>query len=163
MKNALVYNRKSRGELEDLQKHKRELLFYCERHHFNYTYFEEIASSVDEERIEYLKLIKEIESAKYDVLVITDLSRLTRNLKQQLELFELLEKFNMIVHSLLDGIINPSDSMGEMMSVIKGMFNQSAYKETSKKMHLGRLQSARAGKWVGVPPYGYKKNKETLL
>lgn len=162
MTRALVYNRKSRGELEDLQKHKQELLSYCIKNEFEYVYFEEIASSVDEERAEYLKLLKEIQSGKYDILIITDLSRLTRNLKQQLELFELLESNNMIVHSLLDGIINPQDSMGEMMSVIKGMFNQSSYKETSKKMHLGRLQSVRNGKWVGSAPYGYIKDKNTL-
>ncbi|MFD1387657.1 recombinase family protein [Oceanobacillus oncorhynchi subsp. oncorhynchi] len=160
---AIIYNRKSRGELEDLQKFKQELITYCKKDNFNYTYLEEIASSVDKERTEYLKLLNEIKSDKYDALVITDLSRLTRNLKQQIEIFELLVEYNMVVHSLLDGIINPSDSMGELMSVIKGVFNQSAYKETSRKMHLGRLQTARKkGTWIGSAPYGYKKVKETF-
>lgn len=163
MESALCYNRKSRGELTDLLKHKQELLDYCKRHNFKPTYFEEIASSVDEEREEYLKLIKEIQSGKYHILVITDLSRLTRDLEQQIKLFKLLTKHKMVIHSLLDGIIDPAEKTNKMLGVIKGLFNDIAYEETSEKMHLGRLQSVRKGKFVGTPPYGYKKNKEMVL
>ncbi|CAM5187807.1 hypothetical protein UACE39S_04921 [Ureibacillus acetophenoni] len=159
---ALVYNRKSRGELEDLSKHKKELLDYCERNNFNPMYFEEIGSSVDSDREEFIKLIKEIKTGKYDVLVITDLSRLTRDLETQIKLFKLLTNYNMTIHSLMDGKINPAESTNKMMGILKGLFNESAYEETSKKMHLGRLQSARDGKWVGQVPYGYKKNKEAM-
>ena len=159
---ALAYNRKSRGELEDLAKHKNELMDYCERNKFKTTYFEEIGSSVNSERIEYVKLLDEIKTGVYDVLVITDLSRLTRDLEQQIKLFKLLTKFDMVIHSLMDGIINPAESTNKMLGVLKGLFNESTYEETSKKMHLGRLQSARSGKWVGQPPYGYVKDKDTL-
>ncbi|OZT14413.1 hypothetical protein CHN50_02240 [Priestia aryabhattai] len=159
---ALVYNRKSRGELEDLLKLKKELLDYCKSNNIKSTYFEEIGSSVDSERTEYTKLIKEIQTGKYDILVISDLSRLTRDLEQQLGLFKLLTKHDMVIHSLLDGIIDPTEKANKMMSVFKGFLNEMVYEETSEKMHLGRLISVREGKWVGVPPYGYKKNKETL-
>ncbi len=159
---AIVYNRKSRGELEDLQKFKKELLDYCKRNGFKPTYFEEIGSSVSSERVEYTKLINEIKTGKYEVLVITDLSRLTRDLEQQIKLFKLLTKQDMIIHSLLDGVINPAESTNKMLGVLKGLFNESAYEETSKKMHLGRLQSAREGKFVNQAPYGYRKDKESL-
>jgi DNA invertase Pin-like site-specific DNA recombinase len=163
MESALCYNRKSRGELTDLSKHKQELLEYCKRHNFKPTYYEEIASSVNEEREEYLKLIKEIQSGEYHILVITDLSRLTRDLEQQIKLFKLLTKHKMVIHSLLDGIIDPAEKTNKMLGVIKGLFNDIAYEETSEKMHLGRLQSVRKGKWVGNPPYGYKKAKDMTL
>jgi DNA invertase Pin-like site-specific DNA recombinase len=163
MNTALCYNRKSRGELADLEKHKHELLDYCKRNKFKPTYFEEIASSVDDEREEYLKLINEIQTDKYHVLVITDLSRLTRDLEQQIRLFKLLTKHKMVIHSLLDGIIDPAEKTNKMLGVIKGLFNDIAYEETSEKMHLGRLQSVRNGKFVGNPPFGYKKNKEMVL
>jgi site-specific DNA recombinase len=163
MESALCYNRKSRGELTDLLKHKQELLDYCKRHNFKPNYYEEIASSVDEEREEYLKLIGEIKTDKYQILVITDLSRLTRDLEQQIKLFKLLTKHKMVIHSLLDGIIDPAEKTNKMLGVIKGLFNDIAYEETSEKMHLGRLQSARKGKFVGSPPYGYKKNSEMIL
>ncbi|WP_394190561.1 recombinase family protein [Paenisporosarcina quisquiliarum] len=159
---ALVYNRKSRGEDEDLLKFKKELLEYCEREGFKYKYFEEIGSSRNREREEYTKLISEIKTGKYDVLVISDLSRLTRDLEQQIMIFKLLTNHNMVIHSILDGFIDPTEKANKMWGVIKGLFNEVAYEETSEKMHLGRLISAREGKWVGVPPYGYKKNKEAL-
>lgn len=163
MESALCYNRKSRGELTDLLKHKQELFDYCKKHNFEPTYFEEIASSVDVEREEYLKLIKEIQSGKYHILVITDLSRLTRDLEQQLKLFKLLTKYKMVIHSLLDGVIDPAEKTNKMLGVIKGLFNDIAYEETSVKMHLGRLQSVRKGKFVGTPPYGYIKNEDMVL
>jgi site-specific DNA recombinase len=163
MESALCYNRKSRGELTDLLKHKQELLDYCKRHNFKPNYYEEIASSVDEEREEYLKLIDEIKTDKYQILVITDLSRLTRDLEQQIKLFKLLTKHKMVIHSLLDGIIDPAEKTNKMLGVIKGLFNDIAYEETSEKMHLGRLQSVRKGKFVGSPPYGYIKTKEMIL
>ncbi|MED3562220.1 recombinase family protein [Bacillus xiapuensis] len=163
MESALCYNRKSRGELTDLLKHKEELLDYCKRNNYKPTYFEEIASSVDDEREEYLKLINEIKSGKYHILVLTDLSRLTRDLEQQIKLFKLLTKHKMVIHSLLDGKIDPAEKTNKMLGVIKGLFNDIAYEETSEKMHLGRLQSARKGKFIGSPPYGYKKNKDMVL
>jgi DNA invertase Pin-like site-specific DNA recombinase len=163
MESALCYNRKSRGELTDLLKHKQELLDYCKRHNFKPTYYEEIASSVDDEREEYLKLINEIKTDKYQILVITDLSRLTRDLEQQIKLFKLLTKHKMVIHSLLDGIIDPAEKTNKMLGVIKGLFNDIAYEETSEKMHLGRLQSVRKGKFVGTPPFGYRKTSELIL
>lgn len=162
MNRALAYNRKSRGLLEDLQKFKQELMDYCKRNEFETNYFEEIASSVDSDREEYIKLINEIKTGKYDVLVITDLSRLTRDLEQQIKLFKLLTKYNMIIHSLLDGVIDPAEKTNKMMGVIKGLFNDIAYEETSEKMHIGRLMSVKKGKWVGQCPYGYTKDKETM-
>lgn len=77
------------------------------------------------------------------MLVIIDLSRLTRDLKTQLELFELLEEYGMEIHSILDGRIDPKNSSNEILLVIKGIFNQASYKEISRKMMLGRLQAAK--------------------
>jgi site-specific DNA recombinase len=162
MTTALIYNRKSRGEDDDLLKFKKEMIAYCDKERFRYEYFEEIGSSKDHERGEYTKLKNEIKTGKYNILVIIDLGRLTRDLEQQLKLFRLLTKHNMVIHSVLEGPIDPKEKANKMTSVIKGLFNEIAYEETSEKMHLGRLISAREGKWVGVPPYGYKKNKETL-
>jgi site-specific DNA recombinase len=159
---ALAYNRKSRGDVSDLQKLKKELMDYCKRNGFKTTYFEEIGSSVNSEREEYVKLINEIKTGKYDVLVITDLSRLTRDLEEQLKLFKLLNNHDMVIHSLLDGIINPKEKTNKMLGVLKGAFNELVFEETSEKMHLGRLLSAREGKWVTPAPYGYKKNKDTM-
>lgn len=69
----------------------------------------------------------------------------------------------MEIYSLLDGVINPSNSSNEILSVIKGIFNQTAYKETSKKMALGRVQSARKGKFVPRAPLGYEKDNDSRL
>lgn len=163
MKKALVYNRKSRGDLEDLSKHEKELQDYCKRNNFESRYFEEIGSSKDDSRAEYVKLLDEIATNKYEVLVITDLSRLTRDLEHQLKLFKILTNHNMIIHSVMDGIIDPKDQTNKMLSTIKGLFNESAYEETSRKMALGRLQSVRAGKYIVAAPFGYKKNSEMKL
>ncbi|WP_040285201.1 recombinase family protein [Sporosarcina koreensis] len=161
--NAIIYNRKSRGTEEELQKNKTEMIDYCTKNDFTYRYLEEIGSSVDDERKGYIELISYVKTGQYDAIVIMELSRLTRNLKQQLELFEILTENQVVIHAVLDNdIIDPSNQMNEMMSIFKGTFNQLAYKETAKKMHLGRLQSARQGKWLNSTPYGYRKNPETL-
>lgn len=85
MKTGLAYNGKSRGDIEDLSKNKKELLDYCKQNNFRVQYFEEIGSSVDSSRAEYVKLINEIKTGKYEILIIVDLSRLTRDLEQQIK------------------------------------------------------------------------------
>ncbi|WP_144549682.1 recombinase family protein [Bacillus sp. X1(2014)] len=161
---GLLYNRKSRGENEDLQKFKKELYEYCKKNNIDPThYFEEIGSSKDDEREAYNQLINHIKTGKFQVLVISDLGRLTRDLEQQLKLFKLLVKHKMVIHSLLDGTIDPAEKTNKMMGVLKGVFNEMVYEETSEKMHLGRLLSARDGKYIGTPPYGYKKNKNLQI
>lgn len=161
---GLLYNRKSRGEIENLQKLRKELYDYCKKTNIKTEhYFEEIGSSMDSERTAYTELINAIKTGKHDVLVISDLSRLTRDLEEQLSLFKLLAKHNMIIHTLLEGIINPTEKANKMMSVFKGFMNQMAYEETSEKMTLGRLISVREGKYVGSPPYGYRKNNDLQI
>lgn len=161
---AIIYNRKSRGTEEDLLKNKKEMIDYCKKNNFKFTYLEEIGSSIDEEREGYQKLIDLVNTKQYQVIVVMELSRLTRSLKIQLELFDILTENNVVIHSVLDNdIIDPSNQMNEMMSIFKGTFNQMAYKETAKKMHLGRLQSAREGKWLNAAPYGYTKGPDMKL
>ncbi|MBS4194362.1 recombinase family protein [Lederbergia citri] len=161
---AIIYNRKSRGTEEELQKNKNEMIAYCKKNNFDYDYLEEIGSSVDEEREGYQKLLNLINTGKYQIIVVMELSRLTRSLKQQLELFDILTENGVIIHAVLDNdIIDPSNQMNEMMSIFKGTFNQMAYRETSKKMHLGRIQSAREGKFVNAPPFGYSKGPDMKL
>lgn len=161
---AIIYNRKSRGGIEELHKNRIDMIEYCKRKEFEYVYLEEIASSVDDERESYRELINYVETGEFNVIVTLDLSRLTRSLKHQLELFEILSANNVIIHTILDNeIIDTTNQMSEMMSIFKGTFNQMAYRETARKMNFGRLQSVKQGRYVGIAPFGYSKNEEMKL
>lgn len=161
---AIIYDRKSRGEEEDLQKRKQDLIDLANGLGVtNPKYYGEVASSKSNDREDYLNVLKEIKSGQHQFLVIPSLSRITRDFEEQIKLLGLLTKNKMVIHSLTDGFIDPADKTNKLMATIKGLFNEYEYEETSKKMHFGRLQTARKkGTWVGVAPYGYKKNKESL-
>jgi site-specific DNA recombinase len=161
---AIIYDRKSRGEDGDLARRKQDLVDLANGlGATKHKYFGEVASSKNNDREDYLNVIIEIKSGKHDFLIIPSLSRITRDFEEQIKLLKLLTNNDMVIHSLTDGVINPADTANKMLAAIKGLFNEYEFEETSKKMHFGRLSSARKGKWVGVPPYGYKKNKETLI
>ena len=78
MKRVAVYLRKSRGDVEDLEKHKMQLLDICQKNNYSYDLYEEIGSSDTlEERPQMNKLLDNIN--KYSRVLVVALDRLSRN------------------------------------------------------------------------------------
>ncbi|MCP9301204.1 recombinase family protein [Bacillus halotolerans] len=81
IKRVAIYLRKSRnneGE-ETLAKHRKRLLDIAKKYNWETKLFQEVGSSMDENRPEYQKMICEIKENLFDAVLSVNLSRVTRD------------------------------------------------------------------------------------
>ncbi len=84
IKRVAIYLRKSRNnegeETEDtLAKHRKRLLDIAEKNNWEIKLFQEVGSSMDENRPEYQKMICEIKENLFDAVLSVNLARVTRD------------------------------------------------------------------------------------
>lgn len=102
----------------------------------------------------FQKLLRGVQEGAFDVVVIDDLSRLTRDFGDQIKLYELL-KFNEIeLVSVSDGI--SSEDPGAKSSFhLKGMVNEMSNTGHANRTRRGQVERVRAGFSTGDKCYGY--------
>jgi len=167
MKNRVVlYIRVSTEEQAkegfSLEAQEETLARYCELH--NYTvvdkYIDDGKSGKNIDRPAMQELIKHSTQGKFDIVLVWKLSRLSRNLKDILQLIEDFEKYNISLLSLSEQFDSKVPSGNLMLQMIGGFaeFERNTIVENVK---LGMNQRARLGKWNGGRILGYDiVNKE---
>ena len=90
-----IYLRKSRGDIEDLNKHKETLIELCNNNSWKYDLYEEIGSSATLERPELSKLLSNINN--YTKVVVMALDRLSREELGQATITNLFRENNIEV------------------------------------------------------------------
>ena len=115
-------------------------------------------------RPSFIKLKKDIEQGKIDMVITKDLSRLGRD---YIDTGYYLEKYfpskNVRYISVNDGIDtfskNSNNDIGPFMSVVNDMYA----KDISKKVRTVKRTKAEKGEFIGAfAPYGYKKNPSDI-
>jgi site-specific DNA recombinase len=161
-----IYLRLSReksniGENEDsLINHREELVRLAENNNYNYTIYEEIASSMDAQREQYNKMLRNVRAGLHCKILVMDEDRLTRSLEEKLRLYKELGRLNTLIQTPRD-IIDPMDSNQKIMTVMKGLFSEMEYESISKRQIEVKLQIAKRGGYSGKVPLGYGKDKAT--
>ncbi len=162
IKDVAIYLRKSRGEEEDLEKHKEELIDLCSYNNWKYTLYEEIGSSADiEYRSELKKLLHDIKEDLYDAVVVIDKDRLSREQSGQALINKTLIENNclIITPSKIYDLSNDNDIL---MSEVEDLMARFEYRMTSKRFKRGKKRGAKMGNWVnGVPPFPYEYDSKT--
>lgn len=159
MKKA-IYLRKSRGVIEDLEKHKRILLKLCKENKWDYDLYEEIASSEKlEERKQLTKLLDNI--IYYDGVVCIHMDRLSRNELHQALITQILREHNVKVITL-----NKTYDFNKENDILLGDFEKLIARQelrlTKTRLRRGKVSAFEKGLWVnGFPPMPYVYNKET--
>ena len=115
-------------------------------------------------RPSFIKLKKDIEQGKINMVITKDLSRLGRD---YIDTGYYLEKYfpskNVRYISVNDGIDtfskNSNNDIGPFMSVVNDMYA----KDISKKVRTVKRTKAEKGEFIGAfAPYGYKKNPSDI-
>lgn len=165
-----MYLRKSRvdAELESLgdgntlERHKTILLNFCKKSNIeiSHIYREIVSGESIESRPEMQKLLKDVETGKWDGIVVTDIDRLARGdtVDQGIIIRALKLRNTKIItpHKTYD----PSCDIDEEYLDFNLFFSRREYKTITRRIQRGRLQSAKEGKFLGSqPPYGYDKVK----
>ncbi|CAH0222923.1 hypothetical protein SRABI96_02457 [Peribacillus sp. Bi96] len=165
-KDVAIYLRLSReksnvGENEDsLINHREELIRLAEKNIYNYTIYEEIASSMDKQREQYNKMLRNLRAGLHCKVLVMDEDRLTRSLEEKLRLYRELGRLGILVQTPRE-IIDPMDSNQKIMTVMKGLFSEMEYESISKRQIEVKLQIAKRGGYSGKVPLGYGKDKAT--
>ena len=177
----VVYTRKSSKDKDEnhqaysLERQRRDVLGYLERHskveldprrHFEWEgvagidWFSEDASAKKTGRIQFNEMVRQTEKNKFDVLLCTDLSRLSRNALDSGRLVQLLEPYNDKKHTHLqevrtvDKIFHntPTDkfTLALFFSVAKFENDQRA-----KNTESGMRRKKEDGGTTGKAPIGY--------
>jgi site-specific DNA recombinase len=97
----------------------------------------------------------------FDGIVVWKVDRLSRRMRDLLELVDYLKSCGVTVKSSTEPI-DPSTPMGECVFNMMGNFAQMEQRMLVERVKLGLRRRWEQGKWKGgVPPYGYDYNRET--
>lgn len=169
IKDVAMYLRKSRGEEEDLDKHRTALEDICRIKGWRWIEYSEIGSSDSIDlRPEMKRLLKDIEDDLYDAVIVMDLDRLSRgDGEDQARIKRVMRKSEtrLVTTNNIYDFTNEND---EMQTDLLSVFARHEYKTIKKRLTRGKKQGSRKGDWTnGTPPYPYvyqewfdEKNKE---
>lgn len=119
------------------------------------TFADAAISGSDATRPQYQALLAAAGRQDFDVLLLEDLSRLTRDSVEQERTIRRLEFHGTRIIGVKDGY----DSQSKARKVhrgIKGLMNELHLDDLSEKTHRGLEGQAIKGYWCGGRPYGYR-------
>lgn len=108
------------------------------------------------------QLINDIRAHKIDIVLIYKLDRLSRNVKNVLELVELFGEYGVTLFSLTENI-DLSSPFGRAALKMSATFSELERDTITERMMLGKIAKAKSGKfsWSGNIPFGYRYDKAT--
>ena len=156
---AVTYSRFSSdaqraSSIEDQQRN-------CQRRadHEGWTIVDEYAdhaiSGSDSRRPQYQAMLKAATRGEFDVLLIDDQSRLTRDALESEKTFRKLEFSGIRIVGVSDGYDSTSKSR-RIQRGFKAIMNETFLDDLRERVHRGHMGQALKGRWNGGRPYGYK-------
>jgi site-specific DNA recombinase len=111
-------------------------------------------SAKDTDRPAFQQLISDIEANKIDTVVVTKLDRITRSLKDLIQLKELFDDYDVSFVSITQNL-DTSNALGKFSFYILGLVAQLEREMTAERVADDMVARAIRGKWNGgVVPDG---------
>ena len=168
IRHVAVYVRKSRvgqdeSEFVALEKHRRQLLDFVEKHKMEYTLFEEVVSGTSIERTEFNKMLNVVKLGAVDGIVVINWDRLGRNELDGILLRQALQDTETLVVQLDPFEIINLNNDGDMdKSAMMTFFAAWEARQIKRRLKAGKIRGALLGKWVNPTiPFGYVRDKST--
>lgn len=143
---------------------KEKLLHYANAQSYDVidTYADEGYSGKSLLRPAVERLITDVKARKVDIVLIYKLDRLSRHVKDVLELVELFEQYKVTLYSLNENL-DLSSPFGRAALKMSATFSELERETIVERMEMGKIARAKSGKYTcpGKSPFGYKLNKET--
>ncbi|WP_205598612.1 recombinase family protein [Clostridium niameyense] len=110
-------------------------------------------------RPEYQRLLKEIKTNKFDVLICYRLDRISRNVSDFSSTLELLQEYDVDFVSIKEQF-DTSTPMGRAMVYISSVFAQLERETIAERVRDNMLELAKSGRWLGgQTPLGFNSEK----
>jgi site-specific DNA recombinase len=157
---AVTYSRYSNEEhqratsIEDQQRNCRKRA-EAEGWRIVAEYADKGVSGTDNRRPQYLRMQAAAATKEFDVLLLEDLSRFSRDSVNQETVIRRLEFQGIRIISVSDGYDSTSKAR-KMLRGFKGMMNEMFIDDLRDKIHRGQTGVALKGQWAGGRAYGYK-------
>lgn len=166
------YLRKSRldleaerhGDLQTLERQKQILLDFAKRNNIPLSkiYKEVVSGESIDARPEMQKLLEEVESGKWEGVLVVEVERLARgDTIDQGIVSRAFKRHNTKIITPIK-TYEPDNEFDEEYFEFGLFMSRREYKVITRRIQRGRTQSAKEGKFLSsVPPYGYDKVKLT--
>ncbi|MGP4071294.1 recombinase family protein [Piscibacillus sp. B03] len=165
IKNVAIYLRKSRnneGEEteETLQKHKQRLLEIATKNNWKYQLFQEVGSSMNENRPEYSRMLEALKEGLFDAVLSVNLARVTRDDAEAPKFMNLIRNEDILFVTDSEKIYDLENQDDWKILKFHGFMDNMEYENIKAQLRKGKKDSAKLGKWSnGTPNYGYVYNK----
>lgn len=162
-KRAAIYVRESTN-FQDPESQLKECIQYCEKNLFEITQtYQDIASGKNNNRKDFLQLLQDMEDNKFDVVVLWELSRSTRDFLMYKTTLIRMKELGKELYSLQEGWLTEDNIDKEFSTDIVALVNSHERKRIGRRIKIRRDFSTREGKWMGgKAPLGYKIENHVL-
>lgn len=164
MKNAIIYVRVSKEEQakkdlkSSLEMQKSKCLDYCKQNNIKpLKILQDVQSGGDDNRTGFLELQKELETGLYDVVIVYEISRISRIASTGLEFANMLARIAVEFVSIMQPKANKF-LLGILFSVAEEERTQ-----CSERTKTNKLARAKKGFYQGKAPFGYRNSQDTLI
>ena len=108
------------------------------------------------DRPEFQRMLEYCRKHRREVgfVIVQDLSRFARSLRDQMNAVEELEEHDIVLRSVWEPNIG-TDAAGKMMAQMTGVFNEHFSNTLSEKMRVRSKAAAMAGRWPWPAPIGF--------
>lgn len=164
MKRAVIYIRES-TKFQDPNTQEKECRAYCKENDFQIVKtYRDIASGKKNDRKGFLQMLDDLDEDRFDVLVLWELSRSTRDFITYKTLLDTLIQNNKELHSLQEGILTQDDIDVEFSNDIRALINAHERKRVGRRIKFRKNFKTREGYWTnGQAPFGYKLDNGVLI
>lgn len=102
----------------------------------------------------FQRLLAEVALDRVGLILGLEMSRLARCCKDWHQLLELCARFRTLLADT-DGLYDPTDHNDRLLLGLHGMMSEAELHVLKERMYQGKLNKARRGELLGVPPIGY--------
>ena len=158
----------SQREKQTIETQKRILADYAKRQGWQILdwYVDDgITGTSIEARPAFTRLLADAEAQRFDVLLVTDIDRLTRSDDPRQRAFieyTLKENGIKVAVASTGELLDLDNPMHELIHSIKTWVAKEDRKKILQRMAEGRKTKTLQGKFLHVPPYGYTKSEGVL-
>lgn len=102
----------------------------------------------------FQRLLAEVALDRVGLILGLEMSRLARSCKDWHQLLELCGRYRVLLADA-DGIYDPTEHSDRLLLGLHGVMNEAELHVLKSRMYQGKLNKARRGELLGLPPIGY--------
>lgn len=125
--------------------------------------YADVESGSKDDRVEFMQMINDMKEKKFDILIVTEFSRISRKTKTLLEFLELFQNYGVDLISITQKI-DTTTPVGKLMFGLTGILAEFERDQTRVRVKHTLTSMAKSGKFTGgVVPYGYTLEEKKLI